>query len=60
MLLFFKDTLASWAGGTDLLTYILTGLVGINFIFEFTLNLLLSPLILAVLRALSKSGNNYE
>ena len=26
MLLFFKDTLSAWAGGTDLLTYIILGL----------------------------------
>ena len=34
MLLFFKDTLAAWAGGSDLLTYIIMGLTGINFLIE--------------------------
>lgn len=45
MLLFFNDILVSWAGGTSVLVYIITGLVGINFIIEFCLNLVLSPVI---------------
>lgn len=45
MYIFFYDVLQSWAGGTNVLIYTLTGLVGINFIIEFCLNLILSPVI---------------
>ena len=45
MYIFFYDVLQSWAGGTNVLIYTLTGLVGINFIIEFCLNLVLSPVI---------------
>ena len=46
MLLFFKDVLMVWAGGTDLLIYVITGIAGINFIIEFLLNLILAPVII--------------
>lgn len=54
MVLFFKDILYSWAGGTNLASYIVVGLVGINFIIEFTINLVLSPAIMRVMKALRK------
>lgn len=56
MFVFFKSTLAEWAGGTDVLVYTITVLVGINFIIEFALGILLSPLVLAVIRAVSKTS----
>lgn len=41
--LFFKDILNSWAGGSDLVFYIITGLVGINFLVELTVNVVAAP-----------------
>ncbi|MBE6958208.1 MAG: ECF transporter S component [Ruminococcaceae bacterium] len=38
MLTFFKDVLSAWAGGGDLLAYILTGLVVANFLPELIIN----------------------
>ena len=38
MLAFFKDVLNAWAGGGDLLAYILTGLVLANFLPEMIIN----------------------
>ena len=52
MLLFFKDILATWAGGTDLVTYIVVGLVGVNFLIEFTANLIAAPSLLRVTKAI--------
>lgn len=52
MLLFFKDILAAWAGGTDLVTYIVVGLVGVNFLIEFTANLIAAPSLLRVTKAI--------
>ena len=40
MLLFFKPVLNIWAGGTDVLTYVLTGLVLCNFVPEMILNII--------------------
>jgi uncharacterized membrane protein len=54
MLLFFKGILADWAGGTDLVTYIVVGLVGVNFLIEFTANLIAAPSLLRVTKAIKK------
>ena len=43
MLLFFKDVLSVWAGGTDIIAYVLTGLVLCNFVPEMLLNVIFSP-----------------
>ncbi len=43
MLLFFKPVLSAWAGGTDVVTYVLTGLVLCNFLPEMILNIVFSP-----------------
>ena len=56
MLLFFKDTLAAWAGGSDLLTYIIMGLTGVNFLIELGVNLVLSPIVVKIIEAVKKSG----
>ena len=54
MFLFFKDILVVWAGGTNLVTYILVGLVGVNFVIEFTANLIAAPSLLRVTKAIKK------
>ena len=43
MLIFFKPVLNAWAGGTDVMTYVLTGLVLCNFVPEMILNVVFSP-----------------
>ncbi len=56
MLLFFKDVLTVWAGGTDLLIYVITGIAGINFIIEFLLNIIVAPILVPPVQdAVSKS-----
>ena len=45
MLLFFTDTLRAWAGDKDIITYILLGLAGLNFLVEFLINIVLTPAI---------------
>ena len=45
MFLFFSETLRAWAGGTDVVSYVLFGLAGINFLVEFFINVLLTPAI---------------
>ena len=55
MLLFFRETLASWAGGSDLLTYIIMGLTGVNFLIELGVNMVLSPIVVKVIEAVNKT-----
>lgn len=43
MLLFFMDVLAAWAAGSQLVGYILTGLVLANFVPELLINVVFSP-----------------
>lgn len=43
MLLFYNDVLTAWAGGTSLVSYILTGLVLANFVPELLINAAFSP-----------------
>jgi len=45
MYFLFNDVLVSWAGGTNVMLYMLTGLVGVNFLFELVLNVILCPVI---------------
>ena len=55
MFIFFKDILTQWAGGSNIVTYAIVGLVGVNFIIELTLNLVLSPMVLRVSNILQKT-----
>ncbi len=52
-LLFFMDTVAEWAAafgfGDNVALYMFVGLAGFNFLFEFAVNVLLSPVILRAL-----------
>ena len=54
MFAFFRDTLYAWAGGTQVFTYILVGLAGINFLVEFLINIILTPAIVRVVEAVRK------
>ena len=54
MLLFFKDTLYVWAGGTEVFTYILVGLAGLNFLVEFLINIILTPAIVRIVDVVGK------
>lgn len=51
MLVFFFDTLSDWAGGQNLLLYIIVGLTGINFLVELAVNIILSSGITQIIRA---------
>lgn len=58
--LFFFDTIKEWAiglGFENAFTYMIVGLVGINFLFELAINIILSPSVVGVVRVLSKKKN---
>lgn len=50
MLLFFRSTLQSWAGGKDIVTYILFGMTGINFLVELGVNMILAAGITTIIK----------
>ncbi len=54
MLLFFKDTLYAWAGGTDVVSYIILGLAGLNFLVEALINVILTPAIVRIVEVVKK------
>ena len=48
---FYYDTLVAWAGGTALVYYVITVLVGLHFLLEMAINLVLSAVIVRVFKA---------
>ena len=50
---FFLDTIGDWAKAAgftgDATTYVIVGLIGLNFVFEMLVNLILSPVILRII-----------
>ncbi|MBQ8861002.1 MAG: ECF transporter S component [Ruminococcus sp.] len=55
LVLFFRPILQQWAGGSDVLYYVLFGLLGVNFLVEIGVNMVLSPVIIKILQAIQKS-----
>ena len=55
MFLFFMDVLRVWAGGSDVVGYVLSGLIVINFLPELGINLVFSPAGQRILRAIKKA-----
>ena len=53
--LFFYDKLVAWAGGTDLIYYVIFIMTGINFLLELAINLVLSTVIVRVVGARKRS-----
>ena len=55
-LLFFRETLQSWAGETDILCFAVIGLTGVNFLVELGVNMVLAPVIVRIINAIRKSS----
>ena len=54
MFTFFWDVLAAWAGGSNVMGYVLTGLVLANFVPELIINVLFSPFGQTIFRVTKK------
>lgn len=52
----FRGVLTEVAAGANLLTFAIVALVGFNFVIEFAANLLLSPAIASIVKAVKKMG----
>jgi uncharacterized membrane protein len=50
MVLIYRSTLIEWAGGADLAYYVFAGLIGINFLVEMFVNVVLSPVAARIIR----------
>lgn len=50
MLVFWRDTLASWAGGSDVVMFAITGLAGINFLVELAINMVLASAVTLIIK----------
>ncbi len=59
MLLFYQELVTGWAlgnGYANAFLYILFGMVGVNFLVEMAINIVLVPAIVRVIQVLRKSG----
>ena len=54
MITFFKDVLAAWAGGGDIMAYILTGLILANFVPELIINVVFGTAGQTLMKAIKK------
>ena len=54
MMLFFNDVLAAWAGGSNIIGYVLTALVLCNFVPELLINVVFSPAGQRIIHAMKK------
>lgn len=52
---FFMDTMKEWAGDGPVFVYMIVGLVGINFVLELAINLVLNPVIVQIVDIGKKS-----
>ena len=55
MALFFQDVLSAWAGGGNILAYMLSGIVLINFVPELIINVVFSPAGQTIVNAVRKT-----
>ncbi|MGI6335885.1 MAG: ECF transporter S component [Clostridiales bacterium] len=55
MLLFYFDILQEWAGGTNVVAYMLFTLAGVNFLIETALNLVVSSVIVRIVNIWKKA-----
>lgn len=61
LVLFFRDTLVLWANGEEaVLQFILFSILGVNFLAELLLNLLLVPVILRILSGVRFTRDEIE
>ena len=54
--LFFMDTIQTWAGDTNVLTFMIVGLVGVNFLIEMAVNIVLSSVVVQIIKISKKTA----
>ena len=53
-LVFFMETVTEWAGGGNVGTYMIVGLVGVNFLFEMAVNIIFAPALSHIIKVVNK------
>ncbi len=56
LVVFYRDIALNFAGSASLLAFVIVGIVGINFLIEFAVNLICAPVLVRVIVALKKIG----
>ncbi len=51
-LLFFMPVISQWAGGGNAIQYMFVGMIGLNFLVEVAVNIIFSPIIVRILKAI--------
>ncbi len=51
----FYNILLEWAGGANAFTFIFTGIIGVNFLVELLLDIVLAPVVVNILKAIRKT-----
>ena len=54
MLIFFRSVLEVWTGGSDVMLFIVSTIVGVNFVLEFAVSVLFAPAIAMAADAMKK------
>ena len=54
---FFWNTLTEWAGGENTLNYLFVTMIGVNFLVEFSLNAVLSPVFGYIVKTIDSRTN---
>ena len=50
MVLFYRDILLQWAAGTSVMYFMIFGLVGVNFLLEVAINVVLCPTVARIIK----------
>lgn len=53
---FFFETITEWAAGMDVVKFMFVGLVGLNFLVELAINVVLSPTIVKIINIFQKKA----
>ena len=53
---FFMDTVTSWASGANVFAFMIVSFVGLNFLVELAINVVLSPMIVRILNIKKKTN----
>lgn len=56
-LIFFRHVLQLWAGGSNVVIYVFTGVIMFNFLIEFTLAVLLAPAVATIVKTVRKRAD---
>jgi uncharacterized membrane protein len=56
MFLFFRQVLAEWAGGGNVVYYAFIGMTGVNFLLEMAANVILSPVVARIIHITKKTA----